>query len=87
MKLVLTLLTTLLLARLRAAEPDWILEGTAAWQARDSQAEWVFKGQMWIGGGWFRSDEAPPRASSPRHALIENAAGVGSLLTRVKARK
>lgn len=46
---------------LRATEPDWGLEGTAAWQARDSQAEWVFKDQLWIGGGWFRSDEAPPR--------------------------
>jgi len=44
-----------------AVEPDWRLEGVAAWQARDSQAEWVFKDQLWIGGGWFRSDEAPPR--------------------------
>lgn len=43
------------------AEPDWKLEGAAAWQARDSQAEWVFKDQLWIGGGWFQSYEAPPR--------------------------
>lgn len=44
-----------------AAEPDWVLEGNAPWQARDSQAEWVFRDRIWIGGGWFRSDEAPPR--------------------------
>ena len=54
MKPIPALLTTLLLAPLRADEPDWVLEGTAAWQARDSQAEWVFKDQLWIGGGWFR---------------------------------
>lgn len=40
---------------------DWVLEGTAAWQARDSQAEWVFKDQLWIGGGWFQSYAEPPR--------------------------
>ena len=40
---------------------DWVLEGTAAWQARDSQAEWVFKDRLWIGGGWFQSFEEPPR--------------------------
>jgi hypothetical protein len=45
----------------KAAEPDWKLEGTAAWQARDSQAEWVFKDQLWIGGGWFQSYAEPPR--------------------------
>lgn len=40
---------------------DWVLEGTADWQARDSQAEWVFNDRLWIGGGWFQSYEAPPR--------------------------
>lgn len=43
------------------AEPDWALEGAAAWQARDSQAEWVFKDRLWIGGGWFQSFAEPPR--------------------------
>ena len=42
-------------------EPDWVLVGSAAWQARDSQAEWVFQDRLWIGGGWFQSYEAPPR--------------------------
>lgn len=45
----------------KAAEPDWKLEGAAAWQARDSQAEWVFKDRLWIGGGWFQSYAEPPR--------------------------
>lgn len=52
------------LASLSMAEvttPDWVLEGRAAWQARDSQAEWVFQDRLWIGGGWFQSHEAPPR--------------------------
>ena len=44
-----------------AAEIDWVLESKAAWQARDSQAEWVLKDQLWIGGGWFQSFEEPPR--------------------------
>src|SRR4051812_15547133 len=44
-----------------AAEIDWALEGSTAWQARDSQAEWVFKNQLWIGGGWFQSFAEPPR--------------------------
>lgn len=43
------------------AQVDWVLDGAAAWQARDSQAEWVFKNRMWIGGGWFNSNDAPPR--------------------------
>jgi hypothetical protein len=47
--------------QLDGGEPDWVLEGTAPWQARDSQAEWVFRDQLWIGGGWFQSFEAPPR--------------------------
>jgi hypothetical protein len=42
--------------------PDWILQSPAvAWQARDSQAELVYKNQLWIFGGWFNSKEAPPR--------------------------
>ena len=44
-----------------AEEVDWVLESTAPWGARDSQAEWVFKDRMWIGGGWFQSYEEPPR--------------------------
>lgn len=41
--------------------PAWKLETVAPWRARDSQAEYVFAGRLWILGGWFRSDEAPPR--------------------------
>lgn len=33
----------------------------AAWRARDSQGEIVFKNRLWILGGWFNSKEAPPR--------------------------
>jgi len=44
-----------------AAEPDWVLEGKAAWEARDSQAEAAFGDRLWIMGGWFGSYEAPPR--------------------------
>lgn len=44
-----------------AEEPDWVFEGTAVWQARDSQAEWVFRDHLWIGGGWLDSFSAPPR--------------------------
>src|SRR5690554_4545719 len=41
---------------------DWTLETPqAGWQARDSQAEVVFKNKLWIMGGWFNSHEAPPR--------------------------
>lgn len=41
--------------------PGWVLEGTADWQPRDSQAEFAFNDQLWIMGGWFDSFEAPPR--------------------------
>ena len=63
----------------RAADHDWVLEGKAPWQARDSQAEWVFRDRIWIGGGWFRSDEAPPRdvwssADGKSWTLVEKAA-------------
>jgi len=61
------------------AAPDWVLEGKAAWQARDSQAEWVFKDRLWIGGGWFQSFEEPPRdvwssGDGKTWSLIEKAA-------------
>ena len=62
-----------------SAEPDWVLEGAAPWQARDSQAEWVFKDKLWIGGGWFQSFEEPPRdvwasADGKAWSLIEKSA-------------
>ena len=60
----LTLIALLLapLAALHAAEPDWVLETKAAgWQARDSQGEFAFRDRLWIMGGWFNSNEAPPR--------------------------
>ncbi len=44
-----------------AGSPDWEREAVAPWPVRDSQAEYVFRNQLWILGGWFRSDEAPPR--------------------------
>lgn len=44
-----------------AEPPDWRLVSVAPWQARDSQAEYAFAGKLWVLGGWFRSDEAPPR--------------------------
>jgi hypothetical protein len=56
MKLLFCLLLT---SSLPAA--DWVLEGNAPWQARDSQVEFVLNDQLWIGGGWFQSFEAPPR--------------------------
>lgn len=41
---------------------NWVLEQQHAdWQQRDSQGEVVFKNKMWIMGGWFNSNEAPPR--------------------------
>lgn len=61
MKYFLLLLMGIMRLNTSAAEPDWILESTAPWQARDSQAEWVFKDQLWIGGGWFQSFQDPPR--------------------------
>ena len=61
------------------AAPDWVLEGQAAWRARDSQAEWVFKDRLWIAGGWFQSFEEPPRdvwssSDGKTWSLIEKAA-------------
>lgn len=43
------------------AAQTWTLEGKAAWQPRDSQAEFAFRGRLWVMGGWFQSHEAPPR--------------------------
>jgi len=40
---------------------DWQKVSDAPWQARDSQAEYVFGGRMWVAGGWFNSQSAPPR--------------------------
>ena len=48
-------------AFMAAHAADWVLEATAPWQARDSQAEWVFSNRLWIAGGWFQSFEDPPR--------------------------
>jgi hypothetical protein len=43
-------------------QPVWIRETEkAAWQARDSQGELVYKKRLWIFGGWFTSNDAPPR--------------------------
>ena len=60
--------------------PGWIQESPAvAWQARDSQAELVYKNKLWIFGGWFNSKEAPPRdvwnsADGKKWNLINNSA-------------
>lgn len=41
---------------------NWVQETPkATWQARDSQGEFVFKGQMWILGGWFTPQLPNPR--------------------------
>lgn len=67
MKTTVTFLVAFLLAVLGVATaadtvaPDWMLEGRGAWQARDSQAEYVFGDRLWIMGGWFDSYSAPPR--------------------------
>ncbi|WP_395737281.1 galactose oxidase [Prosthecobacter sp.] len=61
MKHFLSLLAGIISLNVCGAEPDWILESTAPWQPRDSQAEWVFKDQLWIAGGWFQSFADPPR--------------------------
>ncbi|WP_229252740.1 Kelch repeat-containing protein [Dyadobacter helix] len=50
------------LTHAQSSKPEWVLEtGKAAWQARDSQGELVYKSKLWILGGWFNSKEAPPR--------------------------
>lgn len=45
-----------------AQNPSWTkVADSVAWQPRDSQGQLVYKNSMWIFGGWFKSDEAPPR--------------------------
>jgi hypothetical protein len=47
-----------------ADEPvlNWVkVTDRVGWQARDSSGEVVFRGKMWILGGWFDSFAAPPR--------------------------
>lgn len=48
-----------------AAEPpvvDWVrVTEKAAWRARDSSGEVVFRDRLWIFGGWFDSFSPPPR--------------------------
>lgn len=46
----------------RAQTPGWEkLADSVSWQPRDSQGQVVFRDAMWLFGGWFRSDQAPPR--------------------------
>jgi hypothetical protein len=46
----------------QAQQASWEKVSDAAnWQPRDSQGQVVFKNAMWLFGGWFRSDQAPPR--------------------------
>jgi len=46
----------------QAKDPGWVQEQLhAPWQPRDSQGELVFKNKLWVLGGWFNSNEAPPR--------------------------
>lgn len=41
---------------------NWVREvDNAPWQARDSQGKVVYKGRMWILGGWFNSFKPCPR--------------------------
>jgi Kelch motif len=41
---------------------DWMkVTGSAAWRARDSGGEVVYKDKLWLLGGWFDSSSAPPR--------------------------
>lgn len=41
---------------------NWVQETKeAAWQARDSQGEFIYKDQMWVLGGWFT-----PKLPNPR---------------------
>jgi hypothetical protein len=62
---VLPLAVVLLAPLLAVAEEqrvDWVrVTEHAAWAARDSQGEVVFKDKMWILGGWFDSHQPTPR--------------------------
>ncbi|WP_276347600.1 hypothetical protein [Daejeonella sp. JGW-45] len=64
-RIVLIAAFVLAISKLLSAQPasvDWKLETpNAAWQARDSQGELVYRNKLWIFGGWFNSKEAPPR--------------------------
>jgi len=55
---------TVLLAAIDGAAkpPNWVrVVEHAAWAPRDSCAETVFNGRMWLMGGWFTSDAPGPR--------------------------
>lgn len=64
----------------QSLKPDWVLEtGHAAWRERDSQGELVYNDKLWVFGGWFNSDEAPPRdvwssADGRNWELVESSA-------------
>ena len=59
--IILIILMPLLLPA-QIKNPAWVQEKEqAAWKPRDSQGEVVFKNKLWIFGGWFNSNEAPPR--------------------------
>ncbi len=48
--------------RAQSAGPSWTkVTGAAAWAPRDSSGEVVYNGKMWLMGGWFTSDDVPPR--------------------------
>ncbi len=56
------ILGLLALPLLAAQAPNWTREVEhAAWKARDSSGETVFKDQLWLMGGWFDSYHEPPR--------------------------
>lgn len=55
-----SLMTSSAFAQFPAA--DWVrVTEHADWQPRDSQGEVIYKGRMWIMGGWFSSNQAAPR--------------------------
>ena len=84
MKPLLLTLTSFLIAATSAfaqqKAPNWIrVTDNAGWQPRDSQGEVVYKGQLWIFGGWFSSLKPAPRDvwSSPdgeKWKLVEKTA-------------
>jgi len=42
--------------------PDWVkVTANAGWRARDSSGEVVYKGRLWLFGGWYDSFQVPPR--------------------------
>jgi len=66
MKRLIAMLIAVLLgtaaARAEQAAPNWTrVTEQAAFSARDSQGELVYKNQLWMFGGWSSSYEAPPR--------------------------